>query len=173
MLRSLARDPELDAHVRASVPAEVIEAIEQGGSLSWLPFSHSLAVRAAHVELRGWEDARMHYVAHFLEFSQSTLMRALAATLEAIFGIRGDAVHRVYPRIWSAFCRGTGEVVGEIVEPGRTRLRFEGVPLHLEGCECIFMVHEAALLAMFGYADLDVKLERRGTGAETEIELRW
>lgn len=173
MLESLAFHPALNRHVRETVGPELIEYIENAHGMAWLDYARTIQFRRAHVEYTSWEEAREHYTCVMLKFTNGPLMRALAGTLVRIFGVHADKVHRVYPRIWSAFTRGAGRVEGELLNDRSAKIFFVGPPVDEDDYEFVLIMHEAALHAMFRFAKVHVEIERSGVGDEAQFTLTW
>jgi hypothetical protein len=173
MFESLALDPELERHVRSEVGTELVEYIENASGMAWLDCSRTSAFRRAQVDFYGWERTRQHYTDFMLKFTEGPLMRALAQALIRIFGVHAERVHRVYPRIWSAFTRDAGRVEGELLRDGELRVFFVEVPRVGFDYEFLLVMHEAALHAMFRFAKIPVRIEREGSGAAAQFTLRW
>ena len=173
MLESLAIDPALNRHVRESVGPDLVEYIENARGAAWLDYDRTTAFRRAQVDYYGWEQTREHYTSFMLKFTEGPLMRALAHALIRIFGIHAEKVHRVYPRIWSVFTRDAGRVEGELLGDGSSRIYFVGPPVEADEYEFVLVMHEAALHAMFRFAELPVAIRREGAGRDAQFMLTW
>ena len=172
-LESLARDGELDAHVRRSVGPELIEYIGSARPMAWLDGRRTLAIRDAQVGFYGWEKTREHYTALMLEFTEGTLMRTVAQAMIRIFGVHADKTHRVYPHLWSAFTRDLGRVEGEMVRDNVCHIHFAEAPVDELDYELVLVMHEAALHAMFRFAKIPARITREGSRERAQFEIRW
>lgn len=164
--------PHYEAIVAAS-PEGLIDELENCSALAWLPYERAVQIHAIHLDIAGRRHAVQETAAAFMRFTDGAMMRALSATLVNIFGVHGHQVHRVYPRIWSAFTRGFGKICGEQIGEQNSKVYFEEAPVWLDRYDALLATHEAALNAMFIWAEMPGHIACVGEGADAHFIIGW
>jgi len=129
ILEHVDKLPEPDRRaVRAAVDPAVLAQIESAAVSDWLPFALDLALTHAVAGVLGAAGTHQFFLRQQLAASQSPLLKTLAESATAIFGLDPGSWTRWIPRGWSIIFRDCGSWEIERTGPGEVRLALVDLP---------------------------------------------
>ena len=161
---------------RAALSPELLRAIEQAGTLTWLPVSISADASSALVDTVGPARAHEIYASAMTRMFATERWRPLVETGVRLLGFSPAAFVRWTKRGWSGMYRNCGEVSGHVLEDRRARITYDGLPPEvLRSAAWTESLASSwygifAFCAVRGAAAVDKR--RQAEGCLT-VELRW
>jgi hypothetical protein len=176
-LALVAREPApYNQRFRERLPVEIVTEIESVGAGTWLPAGHHVAMADALRDAFGRAREHDYYRRAFGESLRLPVLGPLFQVGLRLFGLTPATCLRWASKGWDASFRNSGTLVGEVLEPGRGRIVYAGLP---NVCTDSDAWVESAQSTVYGVFDVTrtkgvVRLDLRGRAeGGMVVEVEW